>query len=101
MEDIINEPDISVNERLINDQWFNRMQKTSDLTAAEGDCQQINERESYTTQINRLQRRAIFIIPLTPGPFEEFGVDSNQEIDNEWATIAKRSRGRWSKENPY
>jgi len=102
MKDMIKEIEISGNERLIPDQGFlRRMQKTSYLTATEENSQQLNERDSYTTRINRLQRGLIFILPLTPDPAEEFEIAPEQEIDNEWATIAKLSRERWSKENPY
>ena len=48
------------------------MQKTSYLTATEENSQQFNERDSYTTRINRLQRGFIFISPLTSDPIEEF-----------------------------
>jgi len=100
MKDMIKEIEISGNERLIHDRGFlRRMQKTSYLTATEENSQQLNERDSYTTRINRLQRGVIFTI--TPDPAEEFEIVPDEEIDNEWATIAKLSRERWSKENPY
>jgi len=92
----------SANERLVHDRKvFRRMQKTSYLTATDESCQQLNERDSYTAWRTSLQSGLIFILPLTSDPAEEFEIAPEEEIDIEWAKIAKLSRERWSKENPY
>lgn len=93
---------ISMNELLVHDLCLPRhMRKTGYLTATDENCQQRNERDSYTAWRTRLQSGLIFILPLTSDSAEEFEIAPEEEIDNEWATIAKLSRERWSKENPY
>jgi len=93
---------ISTNELLVHDPWFPRhMRKTGYLTATEENCQQFNERDSYTASRTDLQRGLIFILPLTSDPAEEFEIAVEEEIDVGWARIAKLARERWSKENPY
>lgn len=102
MEEIIQEIEISTNDRLVNDnRLLYRMQKTSYSTSTEDDIEQLNENYSYTTRLNSQQRGLSFTFHLTPSPALENENEQDLEIDPAWAEIARISREQWAKENPY